>query len=72
MSLDEIPRMLTPEDLQKALGGPDFISIRTIQRLAQEKAIPGVLRLGRKLYFQRIPVMQWIEGGGVSALRRVG
>lgn len=67
----ELPKMLTPADVQKALGGEEVISIRTIQRMAHAKLIPGAVRLGRKLFFQRIPVTQWIEGGGASALRRV-
>lgn len=67
-SIDELPpakplpKFVLPEEIQAALGGPAEISMRTIQRMARAKEIPGAIRLGRKLVFQRVPVTAWIEG----------
>lgn len=60
---NDLPRFMTPEEVQAACGGPGFISLRTIQRMAADGKIPGAIRLGRKLFFQRVPVLRWIEGG---------
>lgn len=65
------PRFMTPEQVQAACGGPDIISLRTIQRLAANKTIPGAIRLGRKLFFQRGPVLRWIQGEGEEPGLRV-
>lgn len=58
-----LPKFILPEELQEALGGEAAISMRTIQRMARARVIPGAVRLGRKLVFQRQPVLAWIEGG---------
>ena len=57
-----LPTMLTAEDMQAALGGPERISIRTIRRHARAGIIPGAVWVGQKLYFQRAKVAAWIEG----------
>lgn len=61
MTTTEIPRMLTVEEVAKALGG---ISTRQVQRLARAKKIPGAVWLGRKLVFRRAPVIKFIEESG--------
>lgn len=61
-----LPQMLTPAEVQSALGGADRISLKTIRRHAKAKKIPGAVWLGAKLYFQRGPLLAWIEGGSVA------
>lgn len=61
-----LPQMLTPAEVQAALGGAKVISLKTIRRHARAKKIPGAVFLGTKLYFQRGPVLAWIEGGSVA------
>ena len=57
-----LPTMLTAEEVQAALGGPERISIRTVRRHARAGIIPGAVWVGQKLYFQRTKVAAWIEG----------
>lgn len=59
-----LPAMLTPVEVQAALGGK--ISVRTIRRHARAKRIPGAVWIGRKLFFQRQPLLAWIEGGATA------
>lgn len=61
------PRMFTVDDIVAMLGGEKYISVRQVQRLAKRGLIPGVVRLGSKTFFQRVPVLAWIEGGGPGA-----
>lgn len=63
MMSENLPKFLTPLDVQSACGGEGVISLRSIQRAAQRREIPGMIRLGKKYFFQRAPVLQWIEGG---------
>lgn len=71
--MNELPKFLKPEEVAAVFGG--VVSVRTIQRLARQKKIPGAQYVGRRLFFQRNAVLAWIEGGAtadVIALRRAG
>lgn len=68
-----LPEMITAVAVQTALGGPKQISMKTLRRRAKDKTIPGAIWLGRgKLYFQRLVVTRWIEGGHTAAVVDLG
>jgi hypothetical protein len=66
MTTQELPRYLLPQDVRDMLAG--LVSIRTIQRLAEKGEIPGARKIGRRWFFQRVPVVQWVEGGNAATI----
>jgi excisionase family DNA binding protein len=48
------------------------LSSRTIKRLVAERAIPGIVRVGRALRFDRRKVEEWISRGCPRQDRRHG
>jgi hypothetical protein len=62
---ETLPKMLTPAQVAAALprGDGGQVSVRTVQRMARRRLIPGAVYVGRCLLFQRAAVLAWIEGG---------
>lgn len=70
---DNLPRFLTMADVQAAMGGPTFVSLRQLQRMAKNGEIPGTVKVGKRYVFQRVPFTTWVDGGAhgvVIPLRR--
>lgn len=52
-----MPRLLTPEEIADLLR----ISRKAVYAMAARGQLPGVIRLGRRLRFDREAVMLWLD-----------
>lgn len=55
--------LLTPKELAAFLRVPLY----TAWRLARERGVPGVVRVGRYVRFERAAVEAWVAQGGSVA-----
>jgi len=60
MAMPELPRLLLPQEAAELLRVP----VPSAWRMAREGTIPGVVRIGRFIRFDRAALEGWIASGG--------